>query len=97
MLERFKQIQDNVVKDFCQQALNAGYWIYFNKKWWTPEEFAEQYMANNLQLKDDWMNHYKIMNPRKGLAAADVMVNQILERRNQFENRILDYYVNNTK
>jgi hypothetical protein len=46
-----------------------------------------------LHLKGEWQQRFKIMHPRKGLAAATILVNQLIEKRLEFENKILDYYL----
>jgi hypothetical protein len=93
--DAYKRIADNIVKDFIRTAIESKYWIYDTdfKIWRTPEEFAEQYEDKKLYLKGEWRERYKIMNPRKGLAAATIMVNELVERRLEFENKVLDYYL----
>ena len=73
-----------------------GFWIYKQgaKRWRTPEEFISDYLEGRLRLKDDFQQTYRIMNPRSRLAAADVLVKQLVEKRTAFENKILDYYMN---
>jgi hypothetical protein len=93
--DAYKRIADNVVKDFIRTALQSRYWIYDSslKIWRTPEEFAQQYEDGKLHLKGEWQQRFRIMHPRKGLAAATIMVNQLIEKRLEFENKILDYYL----
>ena len=97
--KRHLEIQNRVVRDFVKQALDAGFWIYESgsKHWRTPEEFISDYLEKRLFLKDDFQTRYRIMNPRSGLAAADVMVKKLVEKRTAFENKILDYYMNRDK
>lgn len=80
--------------DFVRTALNHKYWIYQpqGKRWWTPEEFAAAYSTGTSTLPEDWMERYKIMNPQKGIAAANIMVKEVDDRRAAFIQRVLDYY-----
>lgn len=89
-------IRNNVIKDFVQTALNHKYWIYepAGKRWHTPEEFAALYIGGNLQLKDGWQEKFRIMNPQKGLAAAEIMVQDLNAKRNAFQQKVIDYYQN---
>lgn len=94
--EKYKEIQHNVVRDFVKQAVISNFWIYEEgaKRWRTPEEFSSDYLEERIHLKDDFQRRFRIMNPRMGLAAADIMVQQLIEKRTAFLNKILDYYMN---
>jgi hypothetical protein len=91
----YDQIADNVVKDFIKSSIEAKYWIFdsSNKIWYTPEEFADAYLTDKIDLLGEWHKRYKIMNPKRGLAAATILVNEMLAKRGELEKRVFDYYL----
>jgi len=86
--------ENRLVQDFVNTALKNKFWIYKSagKHWFTPEEFLASYKTGSLNLKEGWHEQYKIMNPQRGIAAAEIMVQELLQKRNAFNQRIIDYY-----
>jgi len=89
--------QATLVKDFIATARKSKFWIYNldGKRWYTPEEFGEAVEQKKLYLKDGWLEKYKIMNPMKGLEAAEILSQQLNQKKLEFQRRILEYYLNN--
>ena len=59
------------------------FWIYNpdGRMWYTPEEFDEGITLRRIDLKDGWLEKYKIMNPVKGLEAAEVLSQQLNDKK----------------
>jgi hypothetical protein len=94
-MNTFDQIADNVVKDFVRSAIEAKYWIFdiSNKIWFTPDEFADAYLSDQFDLLGEWHKRYKIMHPRRGLAAATILINEMVAKRAELEKKVFDYYL----
>ncbi|RAJ25011.1 hypothetical protein [Pedobacter cryoconitis] len=91
--------RDRVLKHFVNEAIKSGYWIYEpdSKMWYTPEEFLHKYSDRKLNLRDGWLDAFKIMNPLRGLDAADTIVQKINEKKAGFQKKILEYYQSKIK
>ena len=89
--------QATLLKDFIATARKSKFWIYNpdGKKWYTPEEFGEAVAQNTLYLKEGWLEKYKIMNPIKGLEAAEILSQQLNQKKLEFQRRVLEYYLSN--
>jgi len=87
----YKANEARLVQDFVNKALRNWFWIYQSagKHWYIPEEFLDYYNSGYLSLNGDWHDRYKIMNPQRGLAAAEIMVQELHQKRNAFNQRII--------
>jgi len=93
-LKGYSEHENKIVQDFVNTALKNKFWIYQSagKHWYTPEEFLAGYKKGYITLNTDWHEKYKIMNPQRGLAAAEIMVQELHKKRNAFNQKIIDYY-----
>jgi len=89
-----RMLREKELKNFVNEALKAGYWIYTpgTKTWDTPEEFMTRYREDRLTLNEGWVVNYKIMNPLKGSAAAAILVQAAIKRKQDFDIKIVEYF-----
>jgi len=92
--ENYMANQYGLVKDFIATAKQSKHCIYNpgTKTWFTPEEFGDAVNNQKLKLKDGWTDDYKIMNPQKGLAAAEILAQQLNAKKLAFQQKVIDYY-----
>lgn len=90
--------RDALVRDFVNTAKKNKFWIYNpdSKQWYTPEEFEDSVKRLD-HLKDGWLEKYKIMNPQKGLAAAEIQAQQLNKKKLAFQQKVIDYFQNQPK
>jgi hypothetical protein len=93
----YRANEATLLKDFIATAKRSKYWIYHpgGKKWYTPEEFQEGVEQHKIDLIDGWLEKFKIMNPIKGLEAAEILAQQLNDKKIAFQKRVFDYYLNN--
>jgi hypothetical protein len=74
------------------EAMRHNSWIYEadNKTWYTPEEFLERFGQSN--YSQGWIEKFKIMDPIAGLKAADKQIQMIIEKRQDFQQKVFSYY-----
>lgn len=86
------------IRGKVEQALNKGFWLYdpSDKRWWTPEEFNTHYSLT-VNIKTEWLDKIRVLDPVDGLKAADHQIESITSRRTAFAQRIVDYYKNRKK
>ena len=69
--------------------------IYWQRFFICQQSTTDEIENENLYLKDGWLEKYKIMNPMKGLEAAEVLSQQLNDKKLVFQKRVLEYYLNN--
>ena len=93
----YKEFRNAVLEDFIKEAKKSGYWIFSieSKNWYSPAEFITLIENKTINLRDGWIANYKIMNPIKGLDAADIQITKLIEKRASFLRKMLEFYQQN--
>ena len=95
----YTEQRDSLVRDFVNNAIQSRYWIYkpAEKRWFTPEEFYEKIQSKKLDLRDGWHDDYKIMNPQRGIDAAEIRCKELTDKRVAFQQKVLEYFLSKPK
>jgi hypothetical protein len=90
--------QYDTLKKIISTAKISKCWIFNSatKTWFTPEELSEAVSSKRLELTAGWEQFYKIMNPQKGLAAAEIQLQQLNAKKVAFQQKVIDYYQQQT-
>lgn len=74
-----------------QRAIDTNQWIYHSqsKSWFTPEEFL-RYLETNGSFPD--LESLSCADPCEALNKAATSLYGMMQRRDQFQQRVLEYY-----
>jgi hypothetical protein len=74
-----------------QRAIDTNQWIYhsLSKSWFTPEEFSRYVQANG-SFRDQ--ENLTCADPCEALSKAATSLYGMMQRRDQFQQRVLAYY-----
>lgn len=83
-------------KAMAKEARICKMWINYEKEWFTPEEFLIEIEASKLigdPTKTRFIeNKLKVRDPRGVIPRMQQHIDQLIEKKNLFENKVNDYY-----
>lgn len=85
----------------AKNAVENNCWINYKKEWYTPEEFVKEANSHDVYMHPGYtqfeMKEVKIRDPRGIIPRLDARLQEFKDIRDQFVNKVEDYYKNTNK
>ncbi|OJV51672.1 MAG: hypothetical protein BGO31_00260 [Bacteroidetes bacterium 43-16] len=85
----------------AKNAKNNSCWVNYKKEWFTPDEFVQAANSQDIYMHPGYTRFEtkaaKIKDPRDMIPRLDARLQELKDIRDQFANKVEDYYMNTNK